>query len=117
MVVQTILAEASGALHRCAQRLHEEGTDLVSCAERALVAALGGGCQTPIGALASPIRDDRIELVATVVSLDGSREIRGHALGARDDAAALGARVGAGAIDSHGGGRQCRAGARTRPGA
>jgi hydroxymethylbilane synthase len=64
-------------------------------AERALVAALGGGCQTPIGALASPIDDDRIELVATVVSLDGSREIRGYALGARDDAAALGARVGA----------------------
>jgi hydroxymethylbilane synthase len=64
-------------------------------AERALVAALGGGCQTPIGALASPVGDDEIELVAAVVSLDGGRAIRGRARGARDDAAALGARVGA----------------------
>ena len=64
-------------------------------AERALVAALGGGCQTPIGALASPVGDDQIELVAAVVSLDGGRAIRGHARGARDDAAALGALVGA----------------------
>ena len=64
-------------------------------AERALVAALGGGCQTPIGALASPVDDNDLELVAAVVSLDGSRAVRGHARGPRRDAAALGARVGA----------------------
>jgi hydroxymethylbilane synthase len=63
-------------------------------AERALVVALGGGCQTPIGALASPVDDD-LELVAVVVSLDGSRAVRGQARGPRHDAAALGARVGA----------------------
>ena len=64
-------------------------------AERALVTALGGGCQTPIGALASPVEGDMLELVAVVVSLDGSRALRGHGLGLRRDAAALGARVGA----------------------
>ena len=64
-------------------------------AERALVAALGGGCQTPIGALASPADDDELELVAAVVSPDGSQAVRGHARGPRRDAAALGARVGA----------------------
>src|SRR2546423_6719326 len=36
-------------------------------AERALVAALGGGCQTPIGALATPIEGGEQELVAAAV--------------------------------------------------
>jgi hydroxymethylbilane synthase len=62
-------------------------------AERALVAALGGGCQTPIGALATPVGDDDLELVATVVALDGGRAVRGSARGSQDDARALGARV------------------------
>ena len=64
-------------------------------AERALVAALGGGCQTPIGALASPVDGDELELLAAVVSLDGSRAVRGQARGPRREAAALGARVAA----------------------
>lgn len=64
-------------------------------AERALVAALGGGCQTPIGALASAIDDQTIELVAIVVALDGSRAVRRHARGPRAEAAALGTAVGA----------------------
>jgi hydroxymethylbilane synthase len=63
-------------------------------AERALVAALGGGCQTPIGALASAISSDEIELGAAVVSLDGGRAVRGHGRAPRCEAAALGARVG-----------------------
>src|SRR5262249_15477265 len=42
-------------------------------AERALVAELGGGCQTPIGALATPTSDETLELAAIVVALDGTR--------------------------------------------
>ena len=65
-------------------------------AERALVEALGGGCQTPVGALASPVDgDDAVELVAVVVALDGSRAVRGQRADRGRDAAALGARVGA----------------------
>ncbi len=64
-------------------------------AERAVVEALGGGCQTPIGALATPVGRDTIEIVAAVVALDGSRAVRGHARGATRDARALGARVAA----------------------
>jgi hydroxymethylbilane synthase len=64
-------------------------------AERALVAALGGGCQTPIGALASLVNGTDLDLVATVVSLDGSRAVRGRARGPRHEAAAIGGRVGA----------------------
>jgi len=59
-------------------------------AERALVAALGGGCQMPIGAIAVPVGDNSLEMHAVVASLDGSRIIRDKKVGARSDAAALG---------------------------
>ena len=64
-------------------------------AERAVVEALGGGCQTPIGAFASTISFDELELVAVVVSLDGRRAISGTGHGKPADAAAVGASVGA----------------------
>jgi hydroxymethylbilane synthase len=64
-------------------------------AERAVVQALGGGCQTPVGALASPGAAGGIELVAVVISLDGARAIYGRASGTLDDAPSMGARVGA----------------------
>lgn len=64
-------------------------------AERALVEALGGGCQTPIGALASPDGADGLDMLATVVSLDGSRVVYASARGTGSGAAALGARVAA----------------------
>jgi hydroxymethylbilane synthase len=62
-------------------------------AERGVVDALGGGCQTPIGALATPVRDDQFELVAAVVALDGSRMMRTVVHGPRRDARALGLRA------------------------
>ena len=64
-------------------------------AERELVLALGGGCQTPVGALASPEDGDTLLLVAVVVALDGSRAVRAQARATRAEAAALGARLGA----------------------
>jgi hydroxymethylbilane synthase len=62
-------------------------------AERAVVEALGGGCQTPIGALASPLDADSFELVAIVVALDGSEAVRASARGSYADAAHVGAKV------------------------
>jgi hydroxymethylbilane synthase len=62
-------------------------------AERALVEALGGSCQTPIGALASPDGATGLDLLATVVSLDGSRVVYASARGTRSEAAAIGAHV------------------------
>jgi hydroxymethylbilane synthase len=82
-------------VRRAVARIDDPAAAAALQAERALVAALGGGCQTPIGALASPVDGNDLELVAAVVSIDGSRAIRGHARGPRRDAAALGARVGA----------------------
>jgi hydroxymethylbilane synthase len=75
-------------------RLDDPAAGAALTAERALIETLGGGCQTPVGALATPI-DDTIELVAAVIALDGSRVVRERGVGPRRDAAALGARVGA----------------------
>ncbi len=69
-------------------------------AERALVEALGGGCQLPLGAVAIP-RDGTdqtpaaLDLHAIVVSLDGRRAIRARDLGPIGDPAALGRSVAA----------------------
>ena len=72
-------------------------------AERAVVEALGGGCQLPLGAIA--VREGG-ELVvhAIVTSLDGGRRVRKTVRGAAHDPAALGRRAAAeladaGAID------------------
>ena len=58
-----------------------------------MVRGLGGGCQTPIGALASSPDRETIELVAVVAAVDGSRAVRAAGRAARADAAALGARI------------------------
>jgi hydroxymethylbilane synthase len=75
-------------------RVSDPGARAALDAERAVVEALGGGCQTPIGALAS-IAGAELDLVAVVVSLDGRRAIRGLGRGRMEEAAAVGARVGA----------------------
>ncbi len=58
-------------------------------AERAFLAALEGGCQIPIGALAT-LEGDDVLLDGFVASLDGRSYIRGQARGARQKAAAVG---------------------------
>jgi hydroxymethylbilane synthase len=86
-----------GPVRRAVERIDDPAAGAALAAERALVEALGGGCQTPVGALATPADGpggDILELVAIVVALDGSRAVRGRARGARSDAAAIGRRVG-----------------------
>jgi hydroxymethylbilane synthase len=56
------------------------------------VATLGGGCQTPIGAVALAEGDD-LDLHAVVVSLDGRHAVRGRDRAPRGQAAALGLRL------------------------
>lgn len=62
-------------------------------AERTVVAALGGGCQMPIGAIAVPVGTNGLEMHAVVASLDGARIIRCRKMGVRTDASALGRQV------------------------
>jgi hydroxymethylbilane synthase len=58
-------------------------------AERAVVAALGGGCQMPIGAHAT-VTSDRITLAGVVIAPDGSRVARAAAEGSRAEAEEVG---------------------------
>jgi hydroxymethylbilane synthase len=83
-------------VRRVVAPIDDEAAGASLTAERALVTALGGGCQTPIGALASPVEpagSGKVDLLAVVIALDGSRVIRATARGRRDEASALGVRV------------------------
>jgi hydroxymethylbilane synthase len=82
------------AVRQIVSQIDDADASVALEAERALVEALGGGCQTPIGALASTVEGGMLELVAAVAALDGSRIVRATAVGPRSDAAALGARAG-----------------------
>jgi hydroxymethylbilane synthase len=93
-IVAVEIRERDEAVRTIVGRIDDADASAALEAERALVEALGGGCQTPIGALASPVDADTIELVAAVAALDGSRIVRASARGPRREAAALGARIG-----------------------
>ena len=75
-------------------RVNDDDASRALTAERALVTALGGGCQMPIGGIAVPAGASDLEMHAIVASLDGSRIIRYKKVGLRTDAAALGRQVG-----------------------
>ena len=71
---------------------HDPASGAALRAERALVEALGGGCQLPLGGIAVP-DGDSLEMQAVVMSLDGGRVIRAHGSGSTADPDALGRRV------------------------
>jgi hydroxymethylbilane synthase len=56
-----------------------------SLAERAFLAALGGGCQLPAGAVARAFDDGRLEIVAVVASTDGRHLARERVSGSATD--------------------------------
>ena len=62
------------------REINDPVADVSFRAERAVVAALGGGCQLPLGALAIPA-GPTLEMSAVVVSPDGARRVRGTAVG------------------------------------
>jgi hydroxymethylbilane synthase len=82
--------------YRLAAAIGDAGNARALAAEQAVVSALGGGCQTPIGAFAT-LGDDgrRLDLQAIVISLDGARALRASASGPADDADAIGRRAAA----------------------
>lgn len=61
-------------------------------AERALISALGGGCQLPLGAIAIH-SGGALVMDAIVVAPDGTRRVRGNATGAAGRPEELGARL------------------------
>ena len=77
---------------RALQVVHDAAAAAALAAERRVVSVLGGGCQLPLGALAT-INGSGMELQAIVCSPDGRRIVRAHADGPAADAVALGDRV------------------------
>jgi hydroxymethylbilane synthase len=75
------------------EALNDEETAAALEAERALVAALGGGCQLPLGALAWLTSDGQLELMAVVIAPDASRILRARLIGEMTVPSALGRRV------------------------
>jgi hydroxymethylbilane synthase len=88
LAIETRDDEGAGA--QVARKLnHHESRTCVE-AERAVLAALGGGCQVPIGANAK-ITGGRLFLRGVIAAPDGGRLIRGTREGATSDAVRIGA--------------------------
>ncbi len=77
----------------CGRLDHAATRQAVTC-ERALLAALGGGCQLPVGALAET-QGDTLRVSAIIVSPGGGQVVRAEATGAAARASAVGQAVAA----------------------
>jgi hydroxymethylbilane synthase len=90
---------ADGQTAAALEKLDDADTRTAIIAERALLSALQGGCQVPIGAWA---RVDRGELImdACVCSVDGAQYVKQHAKAPREEARALGQRLAQMLIDA-----------------
>ncbi len=77
------------------QRINDADTRLALDAERALVATLGGGCQMPLGGLASAAGTASLKLQAIVASPDGFGAVRAWQVLPKRQAEQLGRNVGA----------------------
>lgn len=74
------------------QNVHDGAAGVALDAERALVNALGGGCQLPLGGIA--VHDGaELDMQAIVLLPEGGRAMRAHARGAAGDPGGLGRRV------------------------
>lgn len=82
---------ADRRLRRVLAAVNHVPTRQAVLAERALLAALGGGCQVPVGAHAIPSADGAmLHLTAVVASVDGTRLIRVDGQGPASQPARLG---------------------------
>ena len=79
---------------RALAKIDDEAAGVSLTAERELVAALGGGCQLPLGGVAL-LDGDALDMHAVVSSPDGTRVIRRRARGAASRPAALGRQLAA----------------------
>lgn len=93
-IVGVCARAADAATLRWLLPLDDREARLASTAERALLRRIEGGCQVPLGALAT-VTDRMLSLRARVCALDGSRHLsaQGSAPASIADARALGERV------------------------
>jgi hydroxymethylbilane synthase len=93
-VIGVCARSADAATLRWLLALDDREARLAVTAERALLRRIEGGCQVPLGALAT-VTERLLRLEASVCALDGSRELRaqGSSPASVPDAIALGERV------------------------
>lgn len=84
---------AAGAGFDAVRALDDPTTHSAVAAERGLLAALGGGCQVPIGAHAT-VSGSELRLLGVVASPDGTDLVRAEGIGTVEDAAGIGKRLG-----------------------
>jgi hydroxymethylbilane synthase len=86
-------ADDAATLRRLAA-LDDRNAHLAASAERALLRRLEGGCQVPLGALAT-VQGGALTLSASLCTLDGTRRLsaRGQAPARLEEAVALGERL------------------------
>jgi hydroxymethylbilane synthase len=89
-----IETRAGGSPRDAVAALDHPPTHVAVNAERAVLAALGGGCLVPIGAYAT-VEGEHLQLTAVVASPDGSEVVRAESSGASSDAERLGRELGA----------------------
>ncbi len=88
--VMAAAREDNSALLQVCEKLNHADTDICTGVERDFLKALGGGCATPIGALAE-IRDNRLYFRGNLVSADGKTKIETEWNGPVHEAAEAGA--------------------------
>lgn len=87
-------SDASAELREALAQLDDAPTRLAAVAERAVLSRLEAGCAAPVAARGS-VEDGRLWLAATVVAVDGARQLResGGCPATEADAVSLGTRV------------------------
>jgi hydroxymethylbilane synthase len=70
------IRSGDGTLRPLVQSLDDRRARLATTAERALLGALQGGCQAPVGASGTWLRDEMLGLEGLVASYDGRTMIR-----------------------------------------
>jgi hydroxymethylbilane synthase len=85
---------AATELRDAVRRISDADAETALLAERAVVRALGGGCQMPLGALAR-VDGQELAIQGVVASMDGRTFVRGVVHGHRGGAAAAGDKLAA----------------------
>lgn len=88
-IVGLVVREDDDEARDLLQPIHCAATFARALAERALLRAMNGGCNVPLGAHAT-IDGDKLRLSARVLSVDGTEELRAERCGRASDAEAIG---------------------------
>jgi hydroxymethylbilane synthase len=91
-IVAVEIRSGDGPTRAAVGGMNDEAAATALLAERAVVSALGGGCQLPLGAIATLARRT-LTMHAVVTSPDGRRVVRRDGAGGADDPESLGRRL------------------------